>query len=113
MAEATEADIRTGQDSRLADVSSATILYWLNVAKNTVLRAGVQVSHERFGELQAYKTYSLLESTGCIPNEINSESVSDVSVGLDSNIAIGSAVFYEDRYNKELLNVLGADFRFC
>lgn len=113
MAEATEQYIKDGQGTRLDSLSSAQIAQWLAVAKNIVIRAGVPVSHDRFAELQAYKVYDFLESTGSIPNEVSGESVSDVNISYDTNIAIGSAVFWRDRYNEELANVLGADFRFC
>lgn len=113
MAEATEQEIRDGQGSRLDSISSAQISLWLADAKNIVLRAGVDVSHERFAELQRYKVWDFLESTGSIPNEVSSESVGDVNISYDTNIAIGSAVFWRERYNEELQHVLGADFRFC
>lgn len=112
MAEATEQYIKDGQGSRLDSISSAQIAQWLAVAKNIVIRAGVQVSHERFAELQAYKVWDFLESTGSIPNEVAGEAVDSVSINYDTNIAIGSSVFWRDRYNEELANVLGADFRF-
>lgn len=113
MAEATEQYIRDGQGTRLDSLSSAQITQWLAVAKKIVIRAGVPLDHERFAELQAYKVWDFLESTGSIPNEVGQEAVGDVSVSYDTNIAIGSAVFWKDRYNEELANVLGADFRFC
>lgn len=113
MAEATEQYIRDGQGTRLDSLSSAQITQWLAVAKNVVIRAGVEVSHDRFAELQAYKVWDFLESTGSIPNEVSQEAVDSVSIAYDTNIPGGSSVFWKNRYDEELQNVLGADFRFC
>lgn len=112
MAEATEQEVRDGQGSRLDTISSAQITQWLAVSKNIVLRAGVPLDHDRFAELQRYKVWDFLESTGSIPNEVSSEAVGDVNISYDTNIAIGSAVFWRDRYNEELQNVLGSEHRF-
>lgn len=113
MAEATRDEIRTGQGTRLDDLADEQIDFWLAKAKLKVIDDGVEVSHPRFAELQTYLVYDYLESTGSIPNEVNSEAVGDVSIGFDTNIAIGSAIFWNPRYKKTLEEVRGFNHIIC
>ena len=107
MAQVTIQQIRDGQGTRLDSLSDTQIQYWIDTAANIVLSHGVAVDHARFAELQGYKVYDLLESTGSIPNEVTSEAVGDTNISFDTNIAIGSAVFWRERFREELHNVLG------
>lgn len=107
MAQVTIQQVRDGQGSRLDSLDDTQIQHWIDRAYLIVKQAGLSVNHARFAELQEYKVYDILESTGSIPNEVTGEGVGDVSISFDTNIAIGSAVFWRDRYNEELKNTLG------
>ena len=85
-------------------MSKEEIQHWIDNAYNIVLSHGVTLDNPRFAELQEYKVYDILESTGSIPNEVTQEGTSDVSIAFDTNIAIGSAVFWRDRFREELHN---------
>lgn len=110
MALATIQQIRDGQGTRLESISDEQIQLYLDDANIIVLDDGVSEDNKYFSLLQRYKVYDFLESTGSIPNEVNSESVGDVSIGLDTNIAIGSAVFWKERYTQTLIKARGAMF---
>lgn len=107
MALATVQQIRDGQGTRLDSLSDTQIQLHLDDAKLIVKGFGIAEDNDYFSQLQRLKTYDTLESTGSIPNEINSESIGDVSVGLDSNIAIGSATFYAAQFERLLIHVRG------
>lgn len=110
MALATVQQIRDGQGTRLDSLSDIQIQLHLDDAKLIVKGHGISEDNDYFSLLQRLKCYDTLESTGSIPNEVNSESIGDVSVGLDSNIAIGSATFYNDQYARTLILARGAMF---
>lgn len=107
MNQVTIQQIRDGQGTRLDSLSDTQIQHWIDNAYNIVLAHGVTLDNPRFAELQEYKVYDLLESTGSIPNEVTSEAVGDTNISFDTNIAIGSAVFWRERFREELHNVLG------
>ena len=107
MPQTTIQSVRDGQGTRLDSLSDTQIQHWIYVAYNVVIDHGVSVDHVRFAELQNYKIYDLLESTGSIPNEVTSEAVGDTNISFDTNIAIGSAVFWRERFREELRNVIG------
>lgn len=102
--------VRVGQGSRLVDLSDEQIQSHLDDAEILVKADGIAVDNEFFVLLHKYKVYDLLESTGSIPNEVNSESVGDVQIGMDTNIAIGSAVFWAERYTNTLFKARGSMF---
>ena len=110
MALATVQQVRDGQGTRLETLSDTQIQLHLDDAKLIVKGFGIAEDNDYFSQLQRLKTYDTLESTGSIPNEINSESIGDVSVGLDSNIAIGSATFYAAQFERLLIHVRGSLF---
>lgn len=110
MALATVQQVRDGQGTRLDSLSDTQIQLHLDDAKLIVKGHGIAEDNDYFSLLQRLKCYDTLESTGSIPNEINSESIGDVSVGLDSNIAIGSATFYNDQYLRTLILARGSMF---
>lgn len=110
MALATVQQIRDGQGTRLETLSDTQIQLHLDDAKLIVKGFGIAEDNDYFSLLQRLKTYDTLESTGSIPNEINAESISDISVNLDSNIAIGSATFFAAQFERLLLHVRGTLF---
>ena len=110
MALATVQQIRDGQGTRLETLSDTQIQLHLDDAKLIVKGFGIAADNDYFSRLQRLKTYDTLESTGSIPNEINAESISDISVNLDSNIAIGSATFFAAQFERLLLHVRGTLF---
>jgi hypothetical protein len=112
MALATIQQIRDGQGSRLDSLSDTQIQLHLDDAEILVLADGIPVDNVFFSLLQRLKCYDALESTGSIPNEVNSETVGDVSIGMDTNIAIGSATFYSDQYTRTLIKARGSLFVF-
>lgn len=113
MAQVTIQQIRDGQGARLDSLSDTQIQHWIDNAYNIVLAHGVTLDNPRFAELQEYKVYDILESTGSIPNEVTSEAVGDTNISFDTNIAIGSAVFWRERFREELHNVLGYNHYVC
>ena len=110
MALATVQQVRDGQGTRLETLSDTQIQLQLDDAKLIVKGFGIAEDDDYFSLLQRLKTYDTLESTGSIPNEINAESISDISVNLDSNIAIGSATFFAAQFERLLLHVRGTLF---
>ena len=112
MALATVQQVRDGQGTRLETLSDTQIQMHLDDAKLIVKGHGIAEDNDYFSLLQRLKCYDTLESTGSIPNEINSESIGDVSVGMDSNIAIGSATFYSEQYTRTLILARGSMFAY-
>jgi maltose-binding protein MalE len=110
MPEITLDEVRVGQGQRLADNTDVQLQFYIAEAKEIVLQDGVSIEHPLFKFLQLYRVYDLMESTGTIPNEVNQESVGDVSIGYDTNIAIGSAIFWKERYNQTLIKARGTFF---
>ena len=110
MALATVQQVRDGQGTRLESLSDTQIQLHFDEAKLIVKGFGIAEDNDYFSLLQRLKTYDTLESTGSIPNEINAESISDISVNLDSNIAIGSATFFAAQFERLLLHVRGTLF---
>lgn len=110
MALATIQLIRDGQGTRLDSLSDTQIQLHLDDAELLVKADGIAVDNDFFSLLQRLKCYDTLESTGSIPNEVNSEGVGDVSIGFDTNIAIGSATFYADQYTRTLIKARGSMF---
>lgn len=110
MALATIQQIRDGQGNRLDDLSDTQIQLHLDDAALIVKGHGIAEGNDYFSLLQRLKCYDTLESTGSIPNEINSEAVGDVSLGMDTNIAIGSATFYSAQYERTLILARGSMF---
>lgn len=113
MAEATITEIRQGQPSRLETLEDQTLLHWMTLAKNYVIRDGVEIANEYFKDLHIIKTYDFLESTGLIPNEVTQEAVGDVSIAYDTNIPNPQVVFYRERYDFIINQVRGFEYRFC
>ena len=111
MAVATIGDLKSAGGGRLDAISNAQLQFWLDDAEITVNDLGVDKNHPRFKTLQCVLTLDYLESTNTLPNEVNSESVGDVSTGFDTNIAIGSVVFWSQRFKDMLNQVLGFQSR--
>lgn len=111
MAVATVEDLKKAGGSRIESLPDNQLQYWLDAAELAVLDLGVPIKHPRFSILQVVLTSDYLESTNTLPNEVSSESVGDVSISYDTNIAIGSAVFWSARFKEMLNQVLGFQAR--
>lgn len=111
MAVATIEDLKKAGGSRLKDLPDDQLQFWLDDAELTVVDLGVPRENPRFSTLQVVLTLDYLESTNTLPNEVTNESVGDVSISYDTNIAIGSAVFWSERFKQMLNQVLGMQAR--
>lgn len=110
MALATIQQIRDGQGSRLDSLSDTQIQLHLDDAAILIVALGIPVDSPYFVLLQKYKVYELLDSTGSIPNEINQESIGDVSIGMDTNLAPGTFTPWVEQFQKVLTLARGALF---
>lgn len=111
MAVANIEQLKTAGGSRLEALSDEQLQFWLDDAELAVNGLGVPFSHPRFATLQVVMTLDYLESTNTLPNEVSSETVDDVTTSYDTNIAIGSAVFWSERFKEILNQVLGFQSR--
>lgn len=110
MALATVQQIRDGQGARLESLSDTQIQLHLDDAAIIIDGLGIDVANKYFAILQKYKTYELLDSTGSIPNEVNQESIGDVSIGMDTNLAPGTFTPWVESFEKILILARGAMF---
>jgi hypothetical protein len=107
LAIATVPDLKKAGGSRLQELPESQLQFWLDDAELAIVDLGVDRKHPRFKTLQVVLTLDYLESTNTLPNEISSESVDDVNISYDTNIAIGSAVFWSARFKEMLTQILG------
>lgn len=107
MAIATVTDLKSAGGSRLEELPDSQLQFWLNDAELAIENLGVSKNHPRFRTLQVVLTLDYLESTNTLPNEVSSESVDDVSLSYDTNIAIGSSIFWSQRFKDMLNQILG------
>lgn len=110
MALATVQQIRDGQGTRLDSLSDTQIQLHLDDASVIIDGLGIDVANRYFAILQKYKTYELLDSTGSIPNEVNSESIADVAIGLDTNLSPGTFTPWAESFQKILTLARGSMF---
>ena len=59
------------------------------------------------------RSYNPTDKIVTITENETSEAVGDTSISFDTNIAIGSAIFWRERFREELHNVLGSNHYVC
>jgi hypothetical protein len=100
MSEATVDNLKTMLGDALTGVADETLSFYLSQASVIVKNEGVAVNHYKFSILQLYKTAHLLFTNGFILGDVQSESVSDVSVSYGGVSAGDVSGLYTSKWER-------------